>query len=144
MKFLEKYEHRNSCREFIDYTSDYLFNKDVKNKLLRTSFIGVLNDGTTDAAIVEQEVIYVTFLDPDNFEPCLIFLTVAELNKSQDAQGLKRALFKSFEDHNIEGILNKIIFLASNEASVNIGLKSGLITLTKQDFEWVSFIWCSF
>ena len=23
VKFLEKYEHRNSCREFIDYTSDY-------------------------------------------------------------------------------------------------------------------------
>ena len=65
-KFLEKYEHRNSCREFIDYFSDYLFNKDVKNKLLRTNFIGVLNDGTTDTAIIEQ-VIYVTFLDPGNF-----------------------------------------------------------------------------
>ena len=49
MKFLEKYEHRNSCREFIDYFSDYLFNKDVKNKLLTTKFIGVLNDGTTDS-----------------------------------------------------------------------------------------------
>ena len=23
--------NQNSCREFIDYTSDYLFNKDVKN-----------------------------------------------------------------------------------------------------------------
>ena len=84
MKFLEKYEHRNSCREFIDYFSDYLFNKDVKNKLLTTKFIGVLNDGTTDTAIVEQ-VIYVTFLDPDNFQTRLTFLAVAELNKSQDA-----------------------------------------------------------
>ena len=35
-------------------------------------------------AIVEQ-VIYVTFLDPDNFETRLTFLAVAELNKSQDA-----------------------------------------------------------
>ena len=25
---------------------------------------------------------------------------------------------------------------------VNSGLKSGLITLLKLDFEWVSFIWC--
>ena len=48
VKFLEKCEHRNSCREFIDYANDYLFDKDVKNKLLRTYFIGVLNDGTTD------------------------------------------------------------------------------------------------
>ena len=80
VKFLEMYEHRNSCREFIDYTSSYLVNKDVKNKLLKTNLIGVLNDGTTNAAIVEQEVIYVTFLNPDNFEPCLTFLTDAELN----------------------------------------------------------------
>ena len=49
MKFLEKCEHRNSCREFIDYTSDYLLNKDVKNKLLRTNVIGVLNDETRDS-----------------------------------------------------------------------------------------------
>ena len=57
----------------IDYTSDYLFNKDVKNKLLRINFIGVLNDGTTSAEIVEQEMIYVTFLNPDKFETPLIF-----------------------------------------------------------------------
>ena len=56
VQFLEKYEHRNFFREFIDYTSDYLFNKDLRNKLLRTNFIGVLFDRTTDAAIVEQEV----------------------------------------------------------------------------------------
>ena len=68
-----------------------MFKKDVKKKVLRTNFTGVLNDGTTDAAI-EEQVIYVTFLDPDNFEPRLTCLTAAELNESQDAQGLKRAL----------------------------------------------------
>ena len=71
MKFLEKYEHRYYWKEFIDYTSDYLFNKDVRNKLLRTNFIGVLNDETTDTAILEQKVIYVTFLNPFTFEPRL-------------------------------------------------------------------------
>ena len=99
MKFLEKYEHRYYWKEFIDYTSDYLFNKDVRNKLLRTNFIGVLNDETSDTAILEQKVIYVTFLNPFTFEPRLTFLTVVELNESQDAQGLKRALFGSFEEH---------------------------------------------
>ena len=119
-----------------------MLNKDVNNKLLRTNFIWVLNDGTTDAVVVKQEVIYVAFFDPDNFEPHLTFLTVAELKESQDEQGLKRALFKSFEDHNIEGILNKIVYLASNGVSVNGGgLNFGLITLIKQDFDWVSFIW---
>ena len=53
VKSLEKYKHKNSCKEFIDYTSDYLINEDVKNKLLRTKFIGVLNDGTADAAVLD-------------------------------------------------------------------------------------------
>ena len=143
VKFLEKYEHRSFSRGFTDYSSDYLFSKDVNNKLLRTNFIWVLNDGTPDAAVVEQEVIYVVFLDPGNFEPHLTFLTVAELNDSQEDKGLKRALFKSFEDHNIEVILNKTVYLASHGVSVNGGgLNFGLITLIKQDFDWVSFIWC--
>ena len=51
-------------------------------------------DGTTDATIVEQEVIY--------------------------------------------------IFLTLDGASVNNGLKSGLITLLKLDFALVSFVWIFF
>ena len=74
-----------------NYTSKYLLNKDVKNKLLRTNFIVVLNVGTTDAAVIKQVVIHVNLLDRDNFGPCLTFLTVADLNKSQDASGLKKA-----------------------------------------------------
>ena len=35
----------------------YLFNKDVKEKVERANFIAILNDGSTDAAILEQEVI---------------------------------------------------------------------------------------
>ena len=77
---------------------------------MRTNSIGVLNDRTLDAATVEQEVIYVSYLDPDNFEPSVIFLTAAELKESQGASGLKQALFKSFEYHNIGAILKKKLF----------------------------------
>ena len=70
---------------------------DVENKLLRTNFIVVLNGGTTDAAVIKQVVIHVTLLDRDNFETCLTFLTVADLNKSQDASGLKKAFFNFFK-----------------------------------------------
>ena len=143
VKFLEKYKNRNSCREFIDYTKDYFPNKDVKNELLRTNFIGILNDGPADKATVEQEVICITFLNPNNFESSLTFFTISELFKeSQDAPGLKKALLKSFEDHNIEGLLKKIVFLASDRASPNSSLKSDLIALIKQDIEWASFICC--
>ena len=41
---------------------------------------------------LKNKKLFVTFLDPDNFEPHLTCLTAAELNESLDAQGLKRAL----------------------------------------------------
>ena len=101
-----------------------------------------MNDGTTDAGIQEQEVIYVCYFDPDDFEPRLAFLTVAELTESQDAPGLKRAILEVFKQHGMASILNKIVFLASDGAAVNSGLKSDLITLLKEDFVWLPFIWC--
>ena len=36
----------------------------------------------------------------------------------------------------------KIVFLLSDEASVNSGKHSGLIRLIQEEFPWVSFIWC--
>ena len=88
IKFLEKYENRVACQDFISATGDYPFSEFVKSKLERANFIGILNDRTGDAATIEQEVLHVTFLDPETYKPCLTFLKVAEL-ESQDAQGLK-------------------------------------------------------
>ena len=34
-----------------------------------------------------------------------------------------------------------MVFLASDGASVNIGMKSGLISLLKEDYERISFTW---
>ena len=84
----EKYENQVACQDFISATGDYLFSEFVKSKLERANFIGILNDRTGDAATIEQEVLHVTFLDPETYKPCLTFLKVAEL-ESQDAQGLK-------------------------------------------------------
>ena len=58
IKFLEKYENRVDCQDFISATGDYFFSE-------HTNLIDNLNDETTDAATIEQEVLYVTFLAPD-------------------------------------------------------------------------------
>ena len=83
-----------ACQDFISAT-DYFFSEFVKSKLERANFISILNNRTTDAATIEQEILYVTFLDPDTYEPCIAFLEVAEL-ESKNAQGLKNAIYDSF------------------------------------------------
>ena len=40
---------------------------------------------------------------------------------SQDAPGLKNAIFATFHKHSIESVLSKIVFLSSDGASANRG-----------------------
>ena len=52
------------------------------------------------------------------------------------------AIFSTFHKHSLESVLNKIVFLSPDSASVNSGKDSGLIRLLQEDFPWISFIWC--
>ena len=70
VKVLEKYKNQVPCQDFISL-GDYFSSEFVKSKLEHANLIGILNDGATDAATTEQEVLYVTFLDPDIYESCL-------------------------------------------------------------------------
>ena len=115
---------------------------DVKEKVSRANFIAILTDGTTDAVITEQEVIYLLYLDPDNFVSRLSFFTVSELHQGQDAAMLKSAIVNAFTENNMEDALTKIVFFGSDGTWTNSGLKSGLITRLKEDFEWIVFVWC--
>ena len=81
------------------------------------------------------------FADPDTFEPSLAFFSVIELTESQDAVGLKTALEEALKSKDMD-IMDKTVFLASDGASVNSGLKSGLITLFKEERPWITFVWC--
>ena len=65
-----------------------MFQTNVLSKVQR-----VLCDGSTDSAIVEKEVVYVLFANPDNFAPSLTFMLLVSL-ESQDAKGVKKAIQK--------------------------------------------------
>ena len=51
-------------------------------------------------------------------------------------------ILSTFEDHGKKDLIPKMVFLASDGASVNSGKNSGIIRLLQEDFPWVSFIWC--
>ena len=47
----------------------------------------------------------------------------------------------ALQDHGMKDLIPKMIFSASDGASVNSGKNSGIIRLLQEDFPWVSFIW---
>ena len=110
---------------------------------LRSNFIAVLCDGSADSADVEKESIYVLLVDLDTFQPTLSFLYLKDI-PSQDTDGIVKAIKSAFSIHDLRHFLQKIVFIASDGASVNSGLKGGIAANFRKEEElsWLSFIWC--
>ena len=85
----------------------------------------VFCDGSTCSAKIEKKCTYIIFYDIDTFEPVLTFLSLRDL-PSQGADGIKSAINAAFHDISMPELASKVIFLASDSASVNSGIKSGL------------------
>ena len=102
----------------------------------------MLADGATDAACIEKEVIYILFVDPDDFKASLAFLSLKSV-ESQDAQGITSAIIDAFKECGIEEKLQRIVFFESDGTAVNSGLRAGVISLLQRKFgKHIKFFWC--
>ena len=80
---MPSYVNEEACRDFIQNIEVFLFDEEIAKKLCKVNFTGLLCDGSTDKSVVEQEVIYITFMDPDTYSPVMKYFTVVALT-SQD------------------------------------------------------------
>ena len=142
IKLTVPYQNRTQCTEFIKYISEALFDENIGKKLERVNFIAVFCDGSTDVAVIEKECIYILFADPDNFQPKLTFLSLKDL-PSQDANGIMSAIIEAFNDVQMPFLKDKLVYLASDGATVNSGTKAGLAVKFKEvGASWLVFVWC--
>ena len=102
----------------------------------------ILCNRNTKASITKQEAVYVFFVDPDTMEPTLTFFKCLGLEDSQDANGIFEAIKEAFQKRDLLAVLDKLILLSSDGASVNSCKNSGLISLFRKEKEWVTFMWC--
>ena len=136
------YKNRTQCTEFVNYISETIFEEDVKRKLKNSNFISVFCDGSTDSAVIEKECVYLMYVDLSEFEPTLSFIALKDV-PSQDADGIKSAILQAFKDIGMPELKDKIVFLASDGASVNSGVKKGLAVKFREDgLDWLVFVWC--
>ena len=136
------YKNRTQCTEFVKYINNVLFDEHVRKKLLNVNFIAVFCDGSTDTAVIETECIYIILADPETLEPVLTFLSLKDL-PSQDATGIMSAITSAFADIGLPELREKMVFLASDGASVNSGVKTGLaVKFREPGQEWLLFVWC--
>ena len=116
---------RISFSEFLEY----LLEEGVKKNFHIGHFIAILCDGSIDNSSTQQEVLYVIYTDLETFKPAVKFFEVAAPSYNQDVPVFKQATFTIFRENMLEMVLKKIVFLASDGASVNFGKDSQLIRL---------------
>ena len=141
LKLTVPYKNRTQCTEFVKYINNVLFDEHVRKKLLNVNFIATFCDESTDTAVIEKECIYM-FADPETLEPVLMFLSLKGL-PSQDATGIMSAITSAFADIGLPELCEKMVFLESDGASVNSGVKTGLaVKFRESGQEWLLFVWC--
>ena len=134
------YKNRTQRTEFVNFISKSLLEEDVKSKLKIANFIAVFCEGSTDSAVIEKECIYILFVEPFEFEATLSFIALKDI-PSQDADGIKSAIMKACNDIGMPELKDRMVFLASNGASVNCGIKTGLATKFREDgIDWLLFV----
>ena len=72
-------------------------------------------------------------------EPTLTSFERLGLADREDANDIFEAIKKTFEKRDLLALLDKLIFLSSDGASMNSGKKSGLISLFTEEKESVKF-----
>ena len=89
-----------SCGTFIKYIGDNLKRK-MNADLAKAKFYSLLCDGSTDKAVIENEVIYALHFDPtpinsDSVEIKMSFIHMHQI-KNQNAEGIATALTETLK-----------------------------------------------
>lgn len=149
------YKNDKACGTFIEYMGDDL-KRNLNVDLANAKFFSVLCDGSTDSAVIEEEVIYALYFDPspansDSVQIKTSFLHMHQM-RHQNADGiastlqttLKESVENGFRSIGIKEISSakKLIGFTSDGASVNRGDKRSVKTILREEQEWLVFTWC--
>ena len=117
------YRSDREAVEFVDCVRKAMKEDFVKD-ILNARYYSILTDGSTDASILEQEVLYVLFLSASGVAVSK-FLSV-DTPQHAHADGLKQCIEDSFQRIGIPSVSSRLASMNVDGAAVNTGIHSGL------------------
>ena len=99
----------------------------------------MLNNGSTDSGVIEQELIYVLFLNEGI--PTLKYFSIESVSNA-DAEGIQETIKTAFARFGISNFTSRLLGLNVDGASVNMGIHRGLGALIKQQASRLSLVHC--
>lgn len=138
MKVSKSYKNDRSASQFVDVIGKTMKDAFLKD-LLAARYYSVSTDGSTDASIKEQEVVYVLYLSAG--KPVVKFLSI-ESPDHTTSDGLKDCIEKAFQNIGITPMYNSLTSLCVDGASVNTGIHNGLGVKMKSHASWLTLVHC--
>ena len=123
---------------FVDYIAESM-KIPLKECLLKARYYSILQDGSTDTSVKEQEIIYVLFLHEGR--PILKFLSIENPDVA-DAKHLVECVKEAFHRFGITEFHSHLSGLNVDGASVNLGIHKGVATLLRDASPWLIAVHC--
>ncbi|CAH1264085.1 ZNF862 [Branchiostoma lanceolatum] len=136
----ETYRNDQGCRTFVAAIGEVEMDKLVEN-VRKARFFSVMSDSSMDRAILDQELIYITFIQdglPVNHLVNIVTLEHAHATGILDAilTGLERVGL------NREDLTRRLVGFGSDGAAVMIGVNNGVGAKLKQFCPSIITVWC--
>ena len=134
------YANDKQAKTFMHYIAQEKI--DELSKLIECNDVfGIIVDGSTDTAVIEEEIVLVRILDNQCF-PITKFLSLEPAEKS-DAAGLLTCITQALEDKGkCKDWSTKLVGVVADGASVNFGCKEGLVAKLRHEMPHIIGIHC--
>ena len=135
----KSYRNDRAAAGFNDAIGDVIRDSLAKD-LAKARYYSLLTDGSTDAAVIEEELVYVLIVD--NYGYPKIKLLSIECPKHTDAKGLKEVIKLAFSRIGLLDFSLKLHGFNVNGAAVNTGIHRGLGVLLRENAPWLTVVHC--
>ena len=137
VKEFQCYKNDRAAAGFTDIVGDIIKESLVKD-LNNARYYSLLTDGSTDAAVIEEELVYVLLVNHDGY-PVVKFLSI-ECPEHTNADGLKEIIKLSFSRIGLVDFSTKLHGFNVDGASVNTGIHRGLGVLLRENAPWLTVV----
>ncbi|KAK5930692.1 hypothetical protein CgunFtcFv8_026910 [Champsocephalus gunnari] len=133
------YHHDKACARFFVDIYQFIYDP-ILAEVKSARFFSVMIDGATDKAILEQEIVYVRYLDSTK-RPKNVFFSIEHVKRA-NAKGLYALIMGAFARGRVDDWKKRLVGFRADGAAVNFGKDNGVQALLKRDIAYLIALHC--
>ena len=122
----KNYRNNHACKDFTSSIAETLKSESA-NQIEKARFISILSDGSTDKGVIEQEIVYVRYVNSQGHVSTKL-ADIVDLEYG-NAKGVKDGIFQGLDTVGLsqDTVADKLVGINTDGAAVNMGKKTGAV-----------------